>query len=74
MGRGSDLAKLRAHNRRLVAKVRPLLQRRSAFDPEVRTLLHELSRVQGQLKQVEARWENGWKREFQSEILGNNQG
>ncbi|MCA8914968.1 MAG: hypothetical protein KDB90_06115 [Planctomycetes bacterium] len=72
MGRGSDLAELRSRNRRLEAKLRPLLQRRGAFDAEVRGLLNELQTVQGQLAQVEARWENGWKREFETEILGTN--
>ena len=72
MGRGSDLAKLRSDSRRLAAKLRPLLQRRGAFDSEVRSLLSAVRDVHGQLLQVEARWAGGWRREFESEILGTN--
>jgi hypothetical protein len=68
MGRSSDLADLRARNRKLEA--RPLLQRRGAFDAEVRALLTELQGVRAALEGVEAQWEGGWRREFETEILG----
>ena len=70
MGASRDLADLRARNRRLEAKLRPLLQRRGGFDAEVRSLLTELQGVRTQLEQVEAQWEGGWRREFETEILG----
>jgi hypothetical protein len=70
MGRSSDLADLRSRNRKLEARLRPLLQRRSGFDAEVRSLLTELQGVRAELQQVEAQWEGGWRREFETEILG----
>jgi hypothetical protein len=70
MGRSSDLADLRSRNRKLEARLRPLLQRRGAFDTEVRSLLTELQGVRAELEGVEAQWEGGWRREFETEILG----
>ena len=70
MARGSDLADLRLQKRRLDAQLRPLLQRRSAFDPEVREMIASFESVQAQLEMVEAQWAGGWRREFETEILG----
>jgi len=70
MGRSTDLADLRSRNRRLEARLRPLLQRRGAFDAEVRRMMTELAGVRAELADVEAKWEGGWRREFEFEILG----
>jgi hypothetical protein len=70
MGPSHDLADLRSRSRRLEARLRPLLQRRGAFDAEVRSMLNELQGVRNELQQVEAQWEGGWRREFEVEIIG----
>lgn len=70
MARGSDLADLRIQRRRLEATLRPLLLRRSAFDPEVRVLIQRFEGIRDQLEMVEAQWAGGWRREFETEILG----
>jgi hypothetical protein len=70
MGPSHDLADLRARSRKLEARLRPLLQRRGAFDAEVRSMLTELQGVRNELQQVEAKWEGGWRREFEVEIIG----
>ena len=70
MARGSDLADLRMQRRRLEASLRPLLQRRSAFDQEVRVLIQRFESIRDQLEMVEAQWAGGWRREFETEILG----
>ena len=74
MGSGADLTDLRERDERLEARLRPMLLRRSAFDDEVRSLIKELKAVKQQLEQVEAQWEGGWRREFQTEILGTSGG
>jgi hypothetical protein len=70
MGRGTDLAALRLRYRRLEARLRPLLLRRGAFDPEVRRLITAFEISRSSLEQVEALWSGGWRTEFESEILG----
>ncbi|MBZ0136200.1 MAG: hypothetical protein K8I27_07500 [Planctomycetes bacterium] len=74
MGSDSNLAALRESDRRLEARLRPLLLRRGAFDDEVRALMQELQGVKRRLEQVEGLWEGGWRREFQTEILGTSGG
>lgn len=73
MGRNTDLAELRATNRALEAKLRPLLQRRGPADSEVLAMFDQLQSVRAQLDQVEALWAGGWRREFEAEILGTRQ-
>lgn len=70
MSRGANLAELRSRHLRLRAKLRPLLLRRSAFDPEVRRLMNELASLRSSLQRLEEQWAGGWKREFEGEILG----
>lgn len=70
MGRGTDLAALRLSYRRLEARLRPMLLRRGAFDPEVRRLITAFEISRTSLEQVEALWSGGWRTEFESEILG----
>lgn len=70
MARGSDLATLRIQKRRLEARLRPLLLRRSAFDKETRELIQQFESIRRQLEMVEAQWAGGWRREFETEILG----
>ncbi len=69
MGHRGDLADLRLKNERLVAKLRPLLLRRGPADDEVRALQAELQNVRLRLDVLEKAWEQGWRREFESEIL-----
>lgn len=74
MGSGSNLSELRDRSERLEAKLRPMLLRRGGFDDEVRDLISQVESVNNQLAQVEAQWEGGWRREFQTEILGTSGG
>ncbi|MBX3460141.1 MAG: hypothetical protein KF696_09320 [Planctomycetes bacterium] len=69
MARGGNLADLRDNNRRLSARLRPLLLRRGPADPEVRQLSAELGSVRARLQALEQVWANGWRREFESSIL-----
>jgi hypothetical protein len=69
MTRGGDLAELRLQNEKLSAKVRPLLLRLGPMDPEVRALRQELAGVRQRLSALEKIWADGWRREFEAEIL-----
>lgn len=70
MSRGANLAELRDEHERLRATLRPLLLRRSAFDPEVKELLGSMGSLHARLQRLEFEWAGGWRREFRTEILG----
>ncbi|MBK8207838.1 MAG: hypothetical protein IPK87_13770 [Planctomycetes bacterium] len=69
MTEGGDLAGLRERNVRLSARLRPLLLRRGPMDAEARQLAAELQDVRRRLTALEQTWEQGWRREFQTDIL-----
>lgn len=48
----------------------PLLRRLGPADGEVRELMKRLDEVNGKLQELELVWRLGWRREFESEILG----
>lgn len=68
--RGGNLADLRREHARVSAELRPLLQRRGAIDHETMARIRELQGVRQQLDAVEAQWRAGWRREFETEVLG----
>ncbi len=70
LSRGGDLVRLRDQKKLLGAQLRPKLARVGAFDPEARALMDEYRQVKSELDKLEEAWEQGWKREFEAEILG----
>ncbi len=64
-----DLAALRLQNERLTARLRPLLLRRGPADDETAETQNELRAVRQRLEGLERAWEQGWRTEFESEIL-----
>ncbi|MCQ3951014.1 MAG: hypothetical protein DPW14_14505 [Planctomycetes bacterium] len=65
-----DLAELRARCARIEVELVPLLRRMGPADGEVRELMKRLDEVNGKLQELELVWRLGWRREFESEILG----
>lgn len=72
--RGGNLAELRKQHARVAAQLRPLLLRRGAIDAQTRALMRELESVRNQLDFVERQWRDGWRREFETDVLGNRPG
>lgn len=70
LSRGGDLVRLREQKKLLGAQLRPKLARAGAFDAETRALMDEYAKVKSELDLLEKAWEQGWKREFEAEILG----
>lgn len=68
--RGGNLADLRKQHARISAELRPLLLRRGAVDHETMSRIRELAGVRQQLEFVEGQWRQGWRREFEGEVLG----
>jgi len=71
--RGGNLSDLRKQHARVSAQLRPLLLRRGALDAETRALMRQLDSVRNQLDYVERQWRQGWRREFESDVLGTRQ-
>lgn len=67
---GGNLADLRKQHARISAQLRPLLQRRGALDAETRAVMRELESVRTRLEYVERQWRQGWRREFETDVLG----
>lgn len=67
---GGNLGELRRQHARLGAQLRPLLARRGAVDFETMALLRDLENVRAQLEFVETQWRQGWRSEFESDVLG----
>jgi len=70
LGRRGNLAELRKQHARISAELRPLLLRRGALDDEARAVMRQLQGVRRQLDGLESLWRAGWKREFETEVLG----
>lgn len=68
--RGGDLAQARNRARKLAARLRPLMLRQGPFNPRVRRLIPQLASVRKQLSRLEAMWAEGWRKEFQADIMG----
>jgi hypothetical protein len=74
LGRGGNLAELRKRHAAISAELRPLLLRRGGLDEQARAVMRELQGVKRQLDGLERLWRAGWRREFESEVLGTGRG